>query len=959
VVGNSFTQNSPTYDGIGNTNIIAGGGGLSSQAACMGWINSDGSCSQSLSGYPQPAYQTNFQQQNPVRSIPDVSLLSANGFFGAAWVFCSDSTIDQQGGVYTDCQTDSSGQIVNNGRIGLIGGTSAAAPAFAGMLAMISQSQGGARLGQANTVLYNLAQDYNPSTQSPGKYQRAFHDVAIGNNSVYCTSGSPNCGTNNFLEGYNATPSYDMATGLGSVDLSQLISLWTDTNLAKTSNTLTAGTSSDSLSTAPISVAHGTPLTFAAAVTPGDVTGQFSIVSTNNTTAASYSDFGSVDGSGIGNLTTNDLPGGTYTVYGYYAGDTSHTGSQSSNGISVTITPESSTTTLSFSNYDPVTGAISQGISSVPYGMGTYVNAQPFGNSSTANGTLLADGIATGSVTFTSKGHKSESGAINSLGIAQISISSLPPGSYTYQASYPGDASFQASTSTQQTLTVTKAPTSFQLQSSASAVNPTGQVNLTAILQTDSIALYPTGNVSAQVNGHSYAPFSAVEGQSNGADANQLTFLIPAADLVSGSNRITVSYAGDANYQAASASTSVTLLPATGTYTLTGPGQPLVIEASQQSSTTISIVPANNFTGQVNMACSVSAASSGHTPICQAANATVYGSFGASSVVSVATFADTPAGKYTITVTGTSGSQSQSVKIPLQVTNGPGFALSASDNSLSIASPGQSTSDALSIAPIQGFTGTVSLQCVVAPTPNSGKAPACTLPGTVTLGSTTAHATIQIASDTSTPPGSYTVAVTAVSGGVQQTLAVPLVVEQSAGTPSFALSAASGSVSIATPGQSVTDTLTIKPAGGFTGAVQLTCAVSGGSASSTTQPTCSVPASASVTGSSVVNATLTVNSVAATSASAAQHGRILGERVGGLMLGCLLLFMVPKRRAWTAVGVLILMAGGFGLTGCGSSGHHDSGTGGSPGTPSGSYTVTVTAVSGSIQATAVVTVTVQ
>ena len=39
-----------------------------------------------------------------------------------------------------------------------------------------------------------------------------------------------------------------MATGLGSVDLSQLVSLWTATNFASTSNTLAAGTSTDSLS---------------------------------------------------------------------------------------------------------------------------------------------------------------------------------------------------------------------------------------------------------------------------------------------------------------------------------------------------------------------------------------------------------------------------------------------------------------------------------------------------------------------------------------------------------------------------------------------------------------------------------------------------------------------------------------------------------------------------------------
>jgi len=959
VVGSSFTQNQPAYNGVSETNIVAGGGGLSSQASCQGYQESDGSCSQALSGYPQPAYQTGFQQETPVRSVPDVSLLSANGFYGASWIFCSDSTVDAQGGVYTDCQTDANGQLLSDTPIGLIGGTSAAAPAFAGMLAMISQSQGGARLGQADTVLYNLAQDYNPSPSSPGKYQRAFHDVAIGNNSVYCASGTLNCGTNNFLEGYNATPSYDMATGLGSIDLSQLIDLWTSTNFISTTNTLTAGTTaSGSMSAAPISVVHGTSLSFTTAVTPGDATGQFSIVTTNSSNAASYLDYGTLDGTGTGNLTTNDLPGGSYTVYAYYAGDTTHTGSQSSNGISVSIGQESSTTSLSFGTYDPVTNADSEGISSVAYGEGTYINAQPFGNNSTVQytGTLQPDGIATGSVTFTSNAGTTQTAAINSVGIAQLSINSLAPGTYTYKASYPGDASFAPSTSTAQTLTITKGTTSFLLQSSATAVTPVDTVTLTAILQTDSIALYPTGTVAASANGHTYPPTSSSAGSNNGAVANEFYFTVPASDLAAGSNVIGVSYGGDSNYQSASNSVSVTLAGETGSFTLAGPSQPLVVEASQTGSTTISITPANGFTGAVSFTCTVSAAPSGHTPTCGAVAATVYGSFGATSAVTVATYADTPAGNYTITVTGAGGGQSQSVTIPMQVTTGPGIALTAADSSISLASVGQSASDTLSIAPLQGFTGTVALNCVISPVPSSGKAPGCTLPGSVTLGAATQTATLQIGSDATTAPGSYTAAITATSGSVQATLALPLTVQGAAASAGFGLSAASGTISIASAGQSATDTLTIRPSGGFTGTVQLSCAVTGGSASA---PGCTVPTTASVTGAEVVNAMLTVNTASPSTALAANESRKLGERAGGIVLGCLLLFFVPKRRVWGRLGLLLLTAGALAITACGGNGHSGTGTGGSSGTPAGSYTVTVTAMSGSITATTQVSLTVQ
>ncbi|MGA7317691.1 MAG: protease pro-enzyme activation domain-containing protein, partial [Silvibacterium sp.] len=960
VVGNSFLQNSPAYVGIGDTDIIGGGGGLSSAATCPGYIDSEGACSQSLSGYPQPPFQTGFESINPVRAMPDVALLSGNGFYGAAWVFCSDSTTDAAGGVSTDCRVDSSGHLIDAENVGAIGGTSAAAPAFAGMLAMISQSQGGARLGQADAVLYNLAQDYNPDPNNPGKYQRSFHDIAIGNNSVYCATGSPDCASNNFLEGYNATPFYDMASGLGSIDLSQLISLWTATNFVSTSNTLAAGTSTDSLSGSAISVVHGTPLYFATTVTPNDATGQFSLLNTNSTTSASFSDFGTLDNTATGNLTTNDLPGGTYTVYAYYAGDTSHIGSQSSNSISVTISPEPSTTTLSFSAYDPATDIINEGISTVPYGFGSFISAQPFGNSSTVDytGTLFADGVATGSVTFTSNG-TTQSAAINSLGVAQISASSLVPGSYTYQASYPGDVSFAPSTSTTQTLTITKGPTSFSLQSNGTALTPVGQVNLTAILQTDSIALYPTGTVSASANGHTYLPLSSAQGQSNGSDAIAFAFTIQASDLVTGSNTVSVSYGGDTNYQAANASISVTLVGASGSYSLTGPSQPLVIEASQQSSTTISIVPSNGFTGQVNMACTVSAAPTGHTPTCEAAATTVYGSFNATSVVTVASYADTPAGTYTITVTGTSAQQSQSVQIPLQVTAGPGFALAAANTSLSIPAAGQAATDIISISPTQNFSGTVTLSCNIAPTPTSGKVPICTLPGSIVLGSSTpATATLQVATDSTTPAGTYTVTVTAISGVVQQSLAVSFTLPQLRASPTFGLSAANSTVSVAASGESVTDTLTISPAGGFTGTVQLSCAVSGGT-SSTAPPTCVVPATASVTGNSVVNATLTVNTTGSTAALAPMERHLLGERIGGIALGCLLVFMIPRRRIWTALGVFVMIAGVAGITGCGGGGRTTvtTPTGGSTGTPTGGYTVTVTAASGSISATTQIQVT--
>jgi pseudomonalisin len=133
--------------------------------------------------YAKPAWQAGMGvPADGRRDVPDVSLTSAghDGYL-----------IYQEGGLY------------------VVGGTSAASPSFAGVMALVVQ-HAAARQGNANTVFYSLA----------GK-QRAggaavFHDIISGNNSV------PG------LTGYNATVGYDQATGLGSVDGSVLVNHWSD-----------------------------------------------------------------------------------------------------------------------------------------------------------------------------------------------------------------------------------------------------------------------------------------------------------------------------------------------------------------------------------------------------------------------------------------------------------------------------------------------------------------------------------------------------------------------------------------------------------------------------------------------------------------------------------------------------------------------------------------------------------
>jgi pseudomonalisin len=100
-----------------------------------------------------------------------------------------------------------------HGGLGVVGGTSAAAPSFAGLMGLVVQSTN-ARQGNANPKFYTLA-----GKQASGG-ALVFHDTVGGSNSV------PG------LAGYNATAGYDLATGLGSVDANVMVTHWADALVA-------------------------------------------------------------------------------------------------------------------------------------------------------------------------------------------------------------------------------------------------------------------------------------------------------------------------------------------------------------------------------------------------------------------------------------------------------------------------------------------------------------------------------------------------------------------------------------------------------------------------------------------------------------------------------------------------------------------------------------------------------
>src|SRR5580704_10241908 len=255
--------------------------------------------------YTKPSWQVGLGVPNDgERDLPDVSLDAAAGRDG--YLVCQDGI----------CATNASGQLIN---AELVGGTSAAAPTFAAILALIAQKTN-SRQGQANFVLYPLAGAQNAAncgSTSPPQAQCIFKDITVGNNSVPGQTG------------FSATPGYDLATGWGSVNVANLAANWKNVTFRPTLTTLQLSSTN---------LAHGQPVTASVTVAPGvgagTPTGDVALLAAGS------------EGVNLGNLgngtvsgSVRTLPGGMYSVTASYGGDAAFGGSIST-GVPITINPE-------------------------------------------------------------------------------------------------------------------------------------------------------------------------------------------------------------------------------------------------------------------------------------------------------------------------------------------------------------------------------------------------------------------------------------------------------------------------------------------------------------------------------------------------------------------------------------------------------------------------------------------
>jgi subtilase family serine protease len=225
--------------------VIGGGGGLSSCTAPSG--TTPATCA---GGYPQPSWQSGVVgiPAAGLRAVPDVSFFASDGFFGTAWIICDY--------VNTTCNPNGANDAADGYQ--LVGGTSASTPAMAGVVAMLLQTQVSAsnpdgRQGLINPTLYQLAAAEYGSAHAPNSANLTscdassgnaigssciFHDVTAGGNAQPCQTGTADCVTQtsgdsygtlqaNGAAAYSAGAGFDLATGLGSLNVSNFVSaLW-------------------------------------------------------------------------------------------------------------------------------------------------------------------------------------------------------------------------------------------------------------------------------------------------------------------------------------------------------------------------------------------------------------------------------------------------------------------------------------------------------------------------------------------------------------------------------------------------------------------------------------------------------------------------------------------------------------------------------------------------------------
>ncbi len=308
VGGNAFNEGTGTY---WNTTNNANGASVLSYIPETSWNTSaiDGSPAASGGGasiyFSKPTWQTGVGvPSDGARDVPDVAMAADEDHDGYL--------------------------IYSAGSLQVVGGTSASAQVFGGIVALLNQYLAASGLGNINPKLYTLAQ-----TSSS-----VFHDITTGNNIVTPVCPRRGCTTPVSAIGYNAAAGYDQVTGLGSVDVFNLFTAWNGVpgrltpQIAVSASATSLTTSGSTVLTATVTSSNGTTPT-------GSVV---FLLGTNTLGSASLSGTG---GTATASLTVSaaQLAAGANNIAAEYNSDNS-TFTNAAASVTVTVTAGASTPTI-------------------------------------------------------------------------------------------------------------------------------------------------------------------------------------------------------------------------------------------------------------------------------------------------------------------------------------------------------------------------------------------------------------------------------------------------------------------------------------------------------------------------------------------------------------------------------------------------------------------------------------
>jgi len=529
--------------------VSGGGGGVSVDNAIATW----------QSVYGVGLYSGSTTQRN----MPDMAMFAASGFWGHLLEFCDSSR--------AQCSYDGT---TDSFQTSGAGGTSFVAPQVAGLMALVNQKTG-KRQGQADYTLYKLAaQEYG----TPGKPNDAnlancsgsakgaevgssciFHDIAADTPSLQggtiasatlepCyASDTPDCyvatsgesfgvssvpGASASTLAYYAGAGYDLTTGLGSVNIYNLVEYWNGEPSSYSSTTTLAASAASVAPTGKVTLTATVKATGRGAAASPAGTVQFFLGSTSGTLLGTGSIVASCTGTGSStackgvatlSLSASSLKLGANAIVAHFEGDAA--GDDPSTSSAVTVTVAKLKQTIAFKGL-PAAGA---------YGV------KPI--------TLSATGGASGNpVTFSRiSGPATVSGA---------KLTIIGAGTVVVAANQAGNATYAAAAQATQTMVVAKAVLTL---TAANASRYVGQVNPAF-----------TGSFSGFVNGDTAA--KAVTGNANYSTTAAVSSppgsypITPAKGTLAAANYSFAFKKGTLTVKSKGTTATPAITPATGTY---------------------------------------------------------------------------------------------------------------------------------------------------------------------------------------------------------------------------------------------------------------------------------------------------------------------------------------------------------------------------------------------------------